>query len=99
MRDVIHSDVVADRRTANAVELICAGRKAFGYGGRLPELSPGEDLLPQSVIRSLVSANCNGDDDHCVDSSAARGAEPGIMFRLLYHQFFIQTPDRAFCRA
>jgi hypothetical protein len=91
--------VAADRRTANASELICVGRKAWGYGGQLPESSPGEDLLPRSVIRSLVSANRNGGDDHGADSSAARGAKPGIMFRLPYHQFFIQTPDRALCRA
>jgi hypothetical protein len=77
--------MAADRRTANAGELICAGHKAWGYGGRLPELSPGEDLLPRIVIRSLVSVNRNGDNDHDADSSAVRGDEPGIMFRLLYH--------------
>jgi hypothetical protein len=65
--------VAGDRQAANAGELICAGRKAWGYGSQLPELSPGEDLLPRSAIRSLVSANLNGNDDHDADSSAARG--------------------------
>jgi hypothetical protein len=69
--------VVGGRQAANAGELICAGRKAWGYGGQLPELSPGEDLLPQSVIRSLVSANRNGGDDHDADSSVARGVNLG----------------------
>jgi hypothetical protein len=69
--------VAGDRLAANAGELICAGRKAWGYDGQLPELSPGEDLLPRSAIWSLVSANRNGSDDHGVDSSAARGVNLG----------------------
>jgi hypothetical protein len=77
--------VAGDRRTANAGELICAGGKAWGYGGQLPELSPGEDLLPRSTIRSPVSMNLNDGDNNGSDSSAARGGEPGFMFRLLYH--------------
>jgi hypothetical protein len=77
--------MAGDRRAANAGELICAGHKAWGYGGQLPELSPGEDLLPRSAIRPLVSVNRNGGDDHGADSSAVRRGEPRIMFRLLYH--------------
>jgi hypothetical protein len=34
-----------------------------GHDGWPPELSLGEDLLPWSIIRSLGSANHNGDDD------------------------------------
>ena len=52
-----------DRQAANAGELILAGRKARGYGGQPPELSPSEDLLPRSIIRSPVSTNRNGGVD------------------------------------
>jgi hypothetical protein len=51
------------QQAANAGELICTGRKSWGHDGWPPELSLGEDLLPWSIIRSLGSANHNGDDD------------------------------------
>ena len=77
--------VAQDRQAANAGELICAGRKARGYDGEPPELSPSEDLLPGSIIRSSVGANRNGGADLGARSPAVRCAAPAIMFRALYH--------------
>jgi hypothetical protein len=37
--------VAYDWQAANAGELICTGRKARGYDGQPPELSPSEDLF------------------------------------------------------
>ena len=74
-----------DRQAANAGELICANRKARGYGGQPPGLFPSEDLLPRSVIRSLVSTNRNDGVDLGARPSAVRCAAPAILFRALYH--------------
>jgi hypothetical protein len=46
--------VAQDRKTAVVGELICSSRKARGYDGESPELSPGEGLLAGRLIRSLV---------------------------------------------
>ena len=46
--------VAQDQKTAVADELICSSRKARGYDGESPELSPGKGLLAGRLIRSLV---------------------------------------------
>jgi hypothetical protein len=78
--------VAQDQQAANAGELIHAGRKARGYDGEPPELSPSEDLLPGSIIWSPVDANRNSGADLGARSPAVRCAAPAIMFRALYHR-------------
>jgi hypothetical protein len=87
--------VAGDQRAAIAGELICADRKAWGYGGQLPELSPGEDLLPRSAIRLPVSTNLNGGDDPDAESSVARGAVDLIFIRYCTMGAIIRVPHRA----
>jgi hypothetical protein len=74
-----------DRQAANAGELICSDRKARGCGGQPSGLFPSEDLLPRSVIRSLMSTNRNGGVDLGAWSPTVRCAAPAILFRALYH--------------
>ena len=78
--------VAQDQQAANAGELIRTGRKARGYGGQPPELSPSEDLLPGSIIWSPVGANRNGGADLGARLPAVRCAAPAIMCRALYHR-------------